>query len=114
MAKAEWGTKHQCQSCGTKFYDMRRSPIVCPSCGTEFDPEAHLRGKRGKGSGSTRAKAVEKEAPAAAAVEKQDEDLELESDLDLEVEDDTLEDASDLGEEDDLGKVGGDDEDDKS
>ncbi|WP_026986553.1 TIGR02300 family protein [Fodinicurvata fenggangensis] len=109
MAKPEWGTKHQCQSCGTKFYDMLRTPIVCPSCGTEFDPEAHLRGKRGKGA--SRAKAVEKEAPAAAAEpEAKGDDLELAEDLEIEVEDDALEDASDLGEEEDIAKVGGDDE----
>ncbi|HEX9808460.1 MAG TPA: TIGR02300 family protein [Alphaproteobacteria bacterium] len=40
MAKPEWGTKHTCRECGAKFYDMRRSEIVCPKCGTEFVPTA--------------------------------------------------------------------------
>ena len=34
MAKEEWGLKHLCENCETKFYDLQRDPIVCPSCGT--------------------------------------------------------------------------------
>ncbi len=36
MAKAEWGTKHICQECGAKFYDMRRTKIICPKCHAVF------------------------------------------------------------------------------
>ncbi len=36
MAKAELGTKRQCQSCGAKFYDLSKSPILCPKCSTVF------------------------------------------------------------------------------
>ena len=36
MAKPELGTKHQCQNCATKFFDLNRDPIVCPKCGTVF------------------------------------------------------------------------------
>ena len=36
MAKAELGTKRQCQSCGAKFYDLSKSPILCPKCNTVF------------------------------------------------------------------------------
>lgn len=46
MAKPEWGTKHSCQSCGVKYYDLGRSPAVCPKCGTEFNPDALLRSRR--------------------------------------------------------------------
>jgi len=28
------GNKHECFNCGIKFYDLGRSEIVCPSCGT--------------------------------------------------------------------------------
>ena len=34
MAKPEWGLKHGCDSCGTRFYDLTRAPAVCPKCGT--------------------------------------------------------------------------------
>ena len=40
MAKPEWGTKHECQSCGARFYDLKRDPIVCPKCETVFVIEA--------------------------------------------------------------------------
>ena len=36
MAKAARGTKRVCQHCGGKFYDLNRSPIVCPLCNEEF------------------------------------------------------------------------------
>ena len=36
MAKVEWGTKHICQECGAKFYDMRRAKIICPKCHAVF------------------------------------------------------------------------------
>src|SRR6201999_1988858 len=35
MAKPELGTKRVCFSCNTRFYDLTRSPAVCPKCGTE-------------------------------------------------------------------------------
>ena len=36
MAKPELGSKHQCQNCGAKFFDLNKDPIVCPKCGTVF------------------------------------------------------------------------------
>ena len=33
MAKPEWGQKHRCDSCGTRFYDLTREPAACPKCG---------------------------------------------------------------------------------
>ena len=36
MAKPELGTKRLCPSCGSKYYDLDRSPIICPKCGTVF------------------------------------------------------------------------------
>ena len=40
MAKLELGTKHQCQNCGAKFFDLNKDPIVCPKCGTVFQSVA--------------------------------------------------------------------------
>ena len=34
MAKPELGTKRLCGSCGAKFYDLSKDPIVCPKCHT--------------------------------------------------------------------------------
>jgi uncharacterized protein (TIGR02300 family) len=36
VAKPELGNKHQCQQCGTKFFDLNKNPIVCPKCGAVF------------------------------------------------------------------------------
>ena len=32
MSKPARGSKRVCQSCGARFYDLGRTPIVCPSC----------------------------------------------------------------------------------
>jgi uncharacterized protein (TIGR02300 family) len=37
VAKPELGTKRVCPACGTKYYDLNRSPITCPNCGTVFE-----------------------------------------------------------------------------
>lgn len=36
--KAARGTKRTCQngSCGSRFYDLGRDPIVCPICGSAY------------------------------------------------------------------------------
>ena len=30
------GTKRTCQNCDERFYDLDRSPIICPFCGTKY------------------------------------------------------------------------------
>jgi uncharacterized protein (TIGR02300 family) len=37
VAKSELGTKRLCASCGAKFYDLNKSPPLCPKCGTLFE-----------------------------------------------------------------------------
>jgi uncharacterized protein (TIGR02300 family) len=32
MSKPARGTKRVCPSCGARFYDLNRSPIICPVC----------------------------------------------------------------------------------
>ena len=39
MAKPELGLKRTCVACGTRFYDLTRSPAICPKCGTEQPAE---------------------------------------------------------------------------
>ena len=34
MVKPELGSKHHCEHCGACFFDLNRSPIACPKCGT--------------------------------------------------------------------------------
>ena len=49
MAKPEWGIKRICSSCNTKYYDLNKSPIICPCPeAIEFDPNDYLKSKKGK------------------------------------------------------------------
>jgi uncharacterized protein (TIGR02300 family) len=38
--KALRGTKRVCHACAARFYDLSREPIVCPSCGAHYVPDA--------------------------------------------------------------------------
>ncbi|MCM0021141.1 MAG: TIGR02300 family protein [Tagaea sp.] len=92
MAKAEWGLKRTCQACGARFYDLQRSPITCPKCDAEYDPEVLLKSRRGKAAPAV-AKPVVAEVvePEEAAVVAEGEEEE---------EDAVIEDTSELGEDD--------------
>ena len=48
MAHKNLGRKRRCASCGIKFYDLTKTPAICPACGTEFDPEVLLKSRRGR------------------------------------------------------------------
>jgi uncharacterized protein (TIGR02300 family) len=48
LAKAALGVKRTCQSCGARFYDLHRDPIICPKCATVYDPEAASRTRRSR------------------------------------------------------------------
>jgi uncharacterized protein (TIGR02300 family) len=37
VTKPELGTKRICGNCSSKFYDLHKSPIVCPTCQTVFE-----------------------------------------------------------------------------
>ncbi|MGD0430311.1 MAG: TIGR02300 family protein [Acetobacteraceae bacterium] len=38
MSKPEFGTKHVCEACAERFYDLNRSPVICFKCGTTQSP----------------------------------------------------------------------------
>lgn len=107
MAKPEWGTKRVCQSCGTRFYDLMRTPCTCPKCGSAVEAEVVFKPRRQ----SAEARAAAKLAPvaelgAAAVIEGDEieaiEDEDAEGVVEAKDEDDALmEDVADLGEDDD-------------
>lgn len=33
MPELKLGNKHECYSCGTKFYDLGKAEPICPKCG---------------------------------------------------------------------------------
>jgi uncharacterized protein (TIGR02300 family) len=82
VAKAEWGVKRTCLSCGARFYDLQRESITCPACGAAFDVTVQSKPRRTRATPAP-AKAVA--APALAAVEVEaavvEDDVELDADL---------------------------------
>jgi uncharacterized protein (TIGR02300 family) len=48
MSKPAKGTKRVCASCGARFYDLSRTPIVCPTCQAVYQvtPPPTRRGER--------------------------------------------------------------------
>ena len=53
MAKADLGTKRACLPCGMRFYDFKRSPILCPGCGAEFDLENIIKNRKSRSISKT-------------------------------------------------------------
>ncbi|CAN2534232.1 hypothetical+protein [Methylocapsa aurea] len=45
MAKAELGTKRRCLNCATSFFDLDRTPILCPKCGAAFQIVEYARSR---------------------------------------------------------------------
>ena len=121
LAKPEWGTKRTCQSCGSRFYDFGRSPIVCPNCGAVFDLEVLNRARRARPATRAAVIAAEEEETAVAGGGLADADAELEEEVvdDAAIEEDNavieadddqedenlIEDASELGEDEDMSDV---------
>jgi uncharacterized protein (TIGR02300 family) len=67
VAKPELGTKRLCGSCGAKFYDLGKDPIVCPKCGTVFQVIVPVTRARPGDAGRAAAAAAAGVAAAAAA-----------------------------------------------
>ena len=96
MAKADLGIKRACLSCGMKFYDFNRTPIICPGCSTEFSLENLLTSRKGRSAlKSTVSKA---QAKKSEDVEDQDENVHNDEDGD----DENAEQNAGIGEEDNL------------
>jgi uncharacterized protein (TIGR02300 family) len=116
VAKPEWGTKRICPSCGTRYYDLMHRPVICPKCATPFDPEAFLKSRRARPAAPVEKELepvgaeeldtdVETEEEGDVAVEEEEEALPLEE-AEEEEDEELLEDASELGEdEDDMAEV---------
>jgi len=102
MAKADLGTKRACLACGMRFYDFSRSPIICPGCGAEFDPENIIKSRKGRPAAKTTSRAdvdatdddqIEDDDDADeltdAVVDDNDEDdIDFDDDDDVDVDDD--------------------------
>ena len=115
VAKPEWGSKRICPSCGARYYDLLREPVICPKCATPFDAEAFLKSRRSRPAPPVEkelepvgADEVDTEVEAEEEVEAVEEEEEEAAPLEEAEEEDEelLEDASELGEdEDDMAEV---------
>ncbi len=117
MAKLAWGTKLTCPSCGARFYDLRRPSVACPKCESPYSGKINVKPKRTRVPAEA-AKQVEqavviaaaepnKESRASTGVENKASDAKgLEGIGDVEgaetgKAEELIEDASELGEDDD-------------
>ena len=108
VPRPELGKKRVCVNCQTKFYDLDREPIVCPSCGFEHAAEMFARPK----TPSRPARPAPTPARAAPA-EAEAPELEVDNDVEESEDEDLIEDTDELG-SDDVPDVLGDDDDDDS
>ena len=108
MSKPELGTKRDCPSCGAKFYDLNKNPVVCPKCKHEFVPDTGAKAKRAKPVEKPKEKPVKRVVAAddddgisrgdELATDDLDEDI---LGIGEDIEDDTAEDDAFLPAEDD-------------
>ena len=92
MAHKNLGRKRRCASCGIKFYDLTKTPAVCPACGTEFDPEVLLKSRRGRAA----AKVDEAKTPTKAEDLNDDDVVEKTENDEFENDDEVLASESEL------------------
>lgn len=109
MPKEEWGVKRLCPHCATRFYDLQKNPMTCPSCGAVFDVES-LTAPKGR---AARAEKSKPEVVVPIVSDTDDEEVVLDDDSsDVEIEDDLLDDdEEDTVDLEEIAEVASDDDD---
>jgi uncharacterized protein (TIGR02300 family) len=92
MPELKLGTKFGCYNCGTKFYDLGKSPALCPKCGADQKDSAQA---ESSGAGQASRRRRKAEVPKPIEIE---EDEPIEAVADDEMVEPELE-ESDLGTE---------------
>ena len=98
VSKDKLGVKRICGSCGAKFYDLCKTPIICPKCGIPYEEIASPK--------PSAPVAQVKEAPEVEEVALETDEVAEAEDVEVIADDDTtvsLEDSieDDLSEDDD-------------
>ena len=96
MSNPAFGTKHVCEACAERFYDLNRTPAICFKCGAQQSPPKPrmyrpLRVASDRGAFSRRAlpiAAEEKVEPADELVVDDAEEAEISEDQDTDLDDD--------------------------
>ncbi|KUO61632.1 MAG: hypothetical protein APF80_11095 [Alphaproteobacteria bacterium BRH_c36] len=101
VTKNARGTKHRCLSCELPFYDLARTPIVCPNCSETFvpvvaatprlsEPKPISNGRRAPWSQKKASAEPVADEPLATADADADDIEDVEDDDEIEADDDTL------------------------
>ena len=61
-------------SCGSRFYDLNKKPIICPSCNVEFTGEIKVKARRGRLPSEIAEAQVEEDAPIIEVEEEAEAD----------------------------------------
>src|SRR6185295_12965524 len=73
MSKPARGTKRVCPSCGERFYDLNRTPIVCPVCESTYQvtppPPPSRRWQRAQPAEARKLEEQEADAPVLEGLE---------------------------------------------
>lgn len=94
------GLKRICMNCGTRFYDMNKRPVVCPSCETEFTGEIKVKTRRSRAAAVNDPIKEEKAAAAPAKDQTEDSDIEEKDEDTISLQD--VDDGSEDDEDEDL------------
>lgn len=94
VVKVAWGVKRTCQNCNSRFYDLQRSPITCPKCGNIYEVLTTAKRSRNRAAQETA-----KILPFGSEEELLGTDLDLDVDIEESMDDELLEDTSDLDED---------------
>ena len=91
MPKEDWGVKRLCPHCASRFYDLKKDPMICPICTNTFTADSLTAG-RGRTMIAEKASVRERDLEVDDLAEDDDIDADA-GDVDLD--DDLLEDDDD-------------------
>ena len=98
MANTELGNKLTCQSCGTKYYDLKKRTPVCPACEAEYAPaKPKVRRASPEPAKPVPADAANDATAKGDSIEVEIDNAVLETDDDDADDDGLMEDTSDIG-----------------
>jgi len=97
MGWPQYGTKCTCTGCHQRFYDLHRSPVICPKCGVQQPPERPRIVQPPRGSFGTRFQ--RRASPAPVPV---NDDVEAVDTVDVDAEADEAEADDDAGVDNDI------------
>ena len=101
MSRGHLGNKFTCEECGTKFYDLNKTPAICPKCGSTNERTQTLSPKKIDSSSEPKSGSkndTNLKNDGAKLAEINEPDIDPDIDIEVDIEDDTDDDI--LGESD--------------